>query len=85
MRFQVQRVATTTTARSCSFDDCDRYRAARALWLGLLSVLERIEASGYRVFGRRLGLSFGEKLGLVARTYLEKSPSWVNMSRRRTA
>jgi phytoene/squalene synthetase len=48
-------------------------------------VLERIEASGYRVFGPRIGLSFGEKLVLVARTYLEKSPSWVNMSRRRTA
>jgi phytoene synthase len=48
-------------------------------------VLERIEESGYRVFGRRLGLSFGEKLALVARTYLESSPSWVNMGRRSTA
>jgi hypothetical protein len=48
-------------------------------------VLERIEESGYRVFGRRLGLSFAEKVGMVARTYLEKSPSWVNMSRRSTA
>jgi hypothetical protein len=48
-------------------------------------VLERIESSGYWVFGGRVGLSPREKLGLVARTYLEKSPSWVNMSRRRTA
>jgi hypothetical protein len=48
-------------------------------------VLDRIEESGYRVFGRRLGLSFGEKVGLVARTYLEKSPTWTNMSRRSTA
>ena len=87
MRFQVQRVR-------------DRYHRAEPL-LAMIApdarrctclmgsvyyrVLERIEESGYRVFGRRLGLSFGEKLGLVARTYLEKSPTWTNMSRRSTA
>jgi phytoene synthase len=86
MEFQVQRVR-------------DRYHRAEPL-LSLIAedarrctclmgsvyyrVLERIEESGYRVFGRRIGLSFGEKLGLVARTYLESSPSWVNMGRRRT-
>ncbi len=87
MRFQVQRVR-------------DRYHCAEPLLAMIASdarrctclmgsvyyrVLERIEESGYRVFGRRLGLTFGEKVGLVARTYLEKSPSWTNMSRRSTA
>src|SRR5262245_31491878 len=87
MRFQVQRVR-------------DRYHRAEPLLAMIAAdarrctclmgsvyyrVLDRIEESGYRVFGRRLGLSFGEKLGLVARTYLEKSPTWTNMSRRSTA
>jgi phytoene synthase len=87
MRFQVQRVR-------------DRYHRAEPL-LAMIAVdarrctclmgsvyyrvLERIEESGYSVFGRRLGLSFGEKARLVARTYLEKSPTWTNMSRRSTA
>ena len=43
-------------------------------------VLDRIEGSGYRVFGRRIGLSLPEKLSLVMRTYLEKDPSWANMA-----
>jgi phytoene synthase len=87
MRFQVQRV------RDCyhraepllSMIAEDTRRCTCLMGSVYYRVLERIEASGYSVFGRRLGLSFGEKVGLVARTYLEKSPSWVNMSRRRTA
>lgn len=87
MRFQIRRVRDhyrraepllamiSEDARRCTFLMGSVYSA----------VLDRVEESGYRVFGRRIGLSFVEKLGLVARTYLEKSPSWVNMSRRSTA
>jgi phytoene synthase len=87
MRFQVQRVRDYYHRAEplLSMIAADTRRCTCLMGSVYYRVLERIEASGYRVFGRRLGLSFGEKVGLVARTYLEKSPSWVNMSRRSTA
>jgi phytoene synthase len=83
MRFQVQRV------RDCyhraepllSLISPDTRRCTCLMGSVYYKVLERIEESGYRVFGPRLGLSFGEKLGLVGRTYWESSPSWVNLGR----
>jgi len=87
MRFQVQRVRDYYHQAEplLSMIASDTRRCTSLMGSVYYGVLERIEASGYRVFGRRLGLSVGEKVGLVARTYLEKSPSWVNMSRRSTA
>jgi phytoene synthase len=87
MRFQVQRVRDYYRRAEplLSMIAADTKRCTCLMGSVYYRVLERIEASGYRVFGRRLGLSFGEKLGLVARTYLEKSPSWTNMSRRSRA
>ncbi len=35
-------------------------------------LLDRIEASGYRVFGNRIGLSAGEKLAMVARLWVNR-------------
>jgi len=87
MRFQVQRVRDYYHRAEplLSMIASDTRRCTCLMGSVYYGVLERIEASGYRVFGRRLGLSVGEKVGLVARTYLEKSPSWMNMSRRSTA
>jgi phytoene synthase len=87
MRFQVQRVRDYYHRAEplLSMIASDTRRCTCLMGSVYYRVLERIESSGYRVLGRRVGLSLGEKLGLVARTYLEKSPSWVNMSRRRTA
>jgi len=87
MRFQVQRVRDYYHRAEplLSLIAPDARRCTCLMGSVYYRVLQRIEASGYRVFGPRLGLSFGEKLGLVVRTYLEKSPSWVNMSRRSTA
>jgi phytoene synthase len=87
MRFQVQRVRDLYHRAEplLSLIAPDARRCTCLMGSVYYRVLERIEESGYRVFGRRLGLSFGEKVGMVARTYLEKSPSWANMSRRRIA
>ena len=87
MRFQVQRVRDLYHRAEplLSLIAPDARRCTCLMGSVYYRVLERIEESGYRVFGGRLGLSFGEKVGIVARTYLEKSPSWVNMSRRSTA
>jgi phytoene synthase len=87
MRFQVQRVRDRYHRAEplLTMISADARRCTCLMGAVYYQVLERIEASGYRVFGRRIGLSFGEKLVLVVRTYLEKSPSWVNLSRRRTA
>ena len=49
----------------------------------LLFVAEKAKVANTCMGAVRLHI--GEKLGLVARTYLEKSPSWTNMSRRSTA
>ena len=59
MRFQVGRAR-------------ERFRACPAMLHNTYSrLLDRIEASGYRVFGNRIGLSAGGKLAMVARL-------WVN-------
>ncbi|MGH9322329.1 MAG: presqualene diphosphate synthase HpnD [Vicinamibacteria bacterium] len=86
MRFQVQRVRDHYHRAEplLSMIDSDARRCTCLMGSVYYQVLQRIEELGYRVFGARVGLSLGEKLGLVARTYLEKSPSWVNMSRRGT-
>jgi phytoene synthase len=81
MRFQVQRVRDYYHRAEplLSMIAADARRCTCLMGSVYYEVLERIEASGYRVFGRRVGLTLGEKIGLVARTYLEKSPSWVKM------
>src|SRR3990172_9048542 len=87
MRFQVQRARDYYHRAEplLSMIAADTRRCTCLMGSVYYRVLERIEATGYRVYGRRIGLGFGEKVGLVARTYLEKSPSWVNMSRRSPA
>ncbi len=87
MRFQVQRVRDHYHRAEplLTMIHADSRRCTCLMGSVYYRVLDRIEASGYRVLGDKLGVSFPEKLGLVARTYLEKSPSWVNMSRRSTA
>jgi phytoene synthase len=79
MRFQVQRVRAHYHDAEPLLDviDSDSRRCTCLMGSVYYCVLDRIERSGYRVFGRRIGLSFPEKVSLVARTYLEKSPSWL--------
>lgn len=53
--------------------------ARRCAWLMgrvYLAVLDRIEASGFAVFGPRLGLSATAKLGLVARSLTAEVTRW---------
>lgn len=87
MRFQVERVRQHYRRAEplLAMIAPDARRCTRLMGSVYYRVLERIEASGYRVFGPRIGLSLAEKIGLVARTYWESSPAWVNAGRRRTS
>ena len=40
-------------------------------------ILNKIERLGYRVFDGRVGLSLPSKIGLVARTYFSRQPTWM--------
>ena len=82
MKFQVQRVRTHYHEAEPLLDliDSDSRRCTCLMGSVYYRVLDCIERSGYRVFGRRIGLSFPEKVSLVARTYWEKAPSWVTMA-----
>lgn len=85
MRYQVQRVREHYHRAEPLLEliEPDARRCTCLMGAVYYEVLGRIEASGYRVLDRRIGLSLPEKLRLVARTYLERSPSWVNMGSRR--
>ena len=87
MRFQVARVREHYHRAEALLDliEPDCRRCTCLMGAVYYEVLHRIEEQGFRVFGRRIGLSVAEKLGLVARTYLAKSPSWVNMGSVRSA
>jgi phytoene synthase len=79
MKFQIQRVREHYDRAEPLLQVIheDARRCTRLMGSVYYGVLERIESSGYQIFGRRIGLSFREKIGLVARTYLVDSASWV--------
>jgi phytoene synthase len=82
MKFQVERVRAHYRDADPLLDliDPDARRCTCLMGSVYYRVLGRIETSGYHVFGRRIGLSAFEKISLVARTYLEKAPRWVNIT-----
>lgn len=84
MRFQIQRVRGHYRDAEPLLDmiEPDARRCTFLMGSVYYQVLDRIEASGYRVFGGRIGLTLLEKTGIVLRAYLEKSPGWMNMERR---
>jgi phytoene synthase len=79
MRFQIQRVREHYHRAEplLSMIAPDARRCTCLMGSVYYRVMERIEATGYRVFGRRVGLSLLEKIALVARTYVERAPTWV--------
>jgi phytoene synthase len=87
MRFQVERVRQHYRRAEplLSMIDPDARRCTCLMGSVYYQVLERIEASGYHVFGPRIGLTLAEKIGLVARTYWGSSPAWVNAGRRQAS
>lgn len=84
MRYQIQRVRDYYRKAEPLLEmiEPDARRCTCLMGSVYYRVLDRIESSGYRIFGRRIGLSFAQKIGIVLRTYLEKSPSWMNMDPR---
>lgn len=80
MRFQIQRVRDYYDRAEALVEliEPDSRRCTRLMGSVYYQVLDRIETSGYRIFGQRIGLSMMEKLGLVARTYLGRAPTWVH-------
>ncbi len=84
MRFQVQRVRDHYRRAEPLLEviQPDSRRCTCLMGSVYYQVLDRIESSGYRIFERRIGLTLVEKVGIVLRTYLDKSPSWMNMDRR---
>jgi 15-cis-phytoene synthase len=81
MRFQIQRVRARYRSAEplLAMVEPDARRCTCLMGSVYYRVLDRIEASGYRIFERRIGLTLLEKTGIVLRTYLEKAPSWMNM------
>lgn len=81
MRFQVARVREHfhRAEELLQWIEADSRRCTCLMGAVYYEVLQRIEDEDYAVFGRRIGLSLTEKLSLVARTYLAKSPTWVTM------
>ncbi|MGH9392147.1 MAG: squalene/phytoene synthase family protein, partial [Vicinamibacteria bacterium] len=79
MRFQVQRVRDYYHRAEplLSMIAADTRRCTCLMGSVYYRVLERIEESGYRVFGPRIGLSLTEKVGIVARTYFNPSLTWM--------
>ena len=79
MRFQVQRVREHYDRAEVLLEllEPDARRCARLMGSVYYQVLNRIEACDYRVFGRRVGLTLPQKVGLVVRTYVEGSSRWV--------
>ena len=86
-RFQVERVREHYHRAESLLDliEPDCRRCTCLMGAVYYEVLNHIEAQGYAVFGKRIGLSLPEKVSLVARTYLAKSPTWVNMGSVRSA
>jgi phytoene synthase len=87
MRFQAERVREHYHRAESLLDliEPDCRRCTCLMGAVYYEVLNRIEEQNFAVFGRRIGLSFVEKARLVARTYLAKSPTWVNMGSMRSA
>lgn len=87
MRFQVERAREHYHRAESLLDllEPDSRRCTCLMGAVYYEVLNRIEDERFAVFGRRIGLSIGEKLRLVARTYLAKSPTWVNLASMRGA
>jgi phytoene synthase len=81
MTFQVERVRQHYQRAEALLDfiEPDARRCTCLMGSVYCRILDRIEESGFQIFGRRIGLSFRDKVALVSRTYLERSPSWVNM------
>ncbi|HSF16687.1 MAG TPA: presqualene diphosphate synthase HpnD [Vicinamibacteria bacterium] len=82
MRFQVQRVREHYDRAEplLGLIDADARRCTRLMGSVYYRVLERIEGSGYDVFGGRVGLTFAEKITLVARTCWNGSPAWIHLT-----
>lgn len=82
MRFQVGRVRDHFHRAEALLDliEPDSRRCTCLMGAVYYEVLNRIESEGFAVFRRRIGLSLAEKLRLVARTYLAKAPSWVDLA-----
>lgn len=78
MKFQIQRVRDHYDRAEKILDliEPDARRCTCLMGAVYSRIAERIEERGYEVFARRIGLAFVEKLGLVARTYLDPKPSW---------
>ena len=79
MRFQVERARELYHRAASLLDliDQDARRCTYLMGAVYYRILNKIERLGYRVLDGRIGLSLPSKLGLVARTYFSKQPTWM--------
>ena len=79
MRFQVERTRELYHRAAPLLDliDQDARRCTCLMGAVYYRILNKIERLGYGVFDGRVGLSLPSKLGLVARTYFSKRPTWM--------
>jgi phytoene synthase len=79
MKFQVERTRELYHRAAALLDliDKDARRCTCLMGAVYYRILNKIERLGYRVFDGRIGLSVPNKLGLVARAYLSKRPTWM--------
>jgi phytoene synthase len=78
MRFQVQRVRELYRRAEPLLDliEKDSRRCTSLMGTVYCRILEKIEALGYPVLERRVGLSLASKLSLVARALMSRKPTW---------
>lgn len=83
MRFQVGRVRSLFDRAAPVLDMIEPDARPCTCLMGAVyyRILNRIEELGYRVLDRKIGLSLGSKLALVARTFLSRQPTWVGGGR----
>jgi phytoene synthase len=79
MQFQVQRVKDSYHRAAPLLDliEPDARRCTSLMGTVYYRILNRIEKLGYRVYDGRIGLSLAGKLGIVARAFMTKKPTWM--------
>jgi phytoene synthase len=79
MRFQVERVRDLYHRAAPLLDmiEPDARRCTSLMGTVYYRILNKIEKKSYRIYDGRVGLSLVGKVGLVARAFMTKKPTWM--------
>jgi phytoene synthase len=82
MQFQVERVRDLYHRAAPLLDliEPDARRCTSLMGSVYYRIVNKIEKRGYRIYDGRIGLSLASKVGLVARAFATKRPTWMPSS-----